>query len=81
MSAPNPPFPIRRRPVNGWNGALPVALFPQSSRAGASIHIGMSEAEGPEYIRASIFVDIIRLRFTLLSFAGVVRPTARRAAW
>jgi hypothetical protein len=34
-------------------------------------------ADGP----ASVFVDIIGLPFTPLSFAGVARRTARRAAW
>jgi hypothetical protein len=34
-------------------------------------------ADGP----ASVFVDVIGLPFTPLSFAGVARRTARRAAW
>jgi hypothetical protein len=34
-------------------------------------------ADGP----ASVFVDIIGLPFTPLSFAGVARRTARRAYW
>jgi hypothetical protein len=45
------------------------------------IHIGMSEDEEREYIRTLIFVDIIGLPFTPLSFAGVARPSARRAYW
>ncbi len=37
----------------------------------------LAGADGP----ASVFVDIIGLPFTPLSFAGVARRTARRAAW
>jgi hypothetical protein len=37
----------------------------------------LAGAVGP----ASVFVDIIGLPFTPLSFAGVARRTARRAAW
>ena len=37
----------------------------------------LSGADGP----ASVFVDIIGLPFTPLSFAGVARRTARRAYW
>jgi len=37
----------------------------------------LTGAEGP----ASVFVDIIGLPFTPLSYAGVARRTARRAAW
>ncbi len=37
----------------------------------------LSGADGP----ASVFVDIIGLPFTPLSFAGAARRTARRAAW
>ena len=37
----------------------------------------LAGAEGP----ASVFVDIIGLPFTPLSFAGVARRTARRAYW
>ena len=38
---------------------------------------GLSGADGP----ASVFIDIIGLPFTPLSFAGVARRTARRAYW
>src|SRR5277367_2632546 len=38
---------------------------------------GLTGADGP----ASVFVDIIGLPFTPLSFAGVARRTARRAYW
>jgi hypothetical protein len=37
----------------------------------------LAGADGP----ASIFIDIIGLPFTPLSYAGVARRTARRAAW
>jgi hypothetical protein len=37
----------------------------------------LAGADGP----ASVFVDIIGLPFTPLSYAGVARRTARRAAW
>ena len=37
----------------------------------------LAGADGP----ASVFVDIIGLPFTPLSFAGVARRTARRAYW
>jgi hypothetical protein len=37
----------------------------------------LAGADGP----ASIFIDIIGLRFTPLSFAGVARRTAYRSAW
>jgi hypothetical protein len=37
----------------------------------------LTGADGP----ASVFVDIIGLPFTPLSYAGVARRTARRAAW
>jgi hypothetical protein len=37
----------------------------------------LAGSEGP----ASVFIDIIGLPFTPLSFAGVARRTARRAAW
>ena len=37
----------------------------------------LSGTDGP----ASVFVDIIGLPFTPLSYAGVARRTARRAAW
>jgi hypothetical protein len=37
----------------------------------------LSGADGP----ASVFVDIVGLPFTPLSYAGVARRTARRAAW
>jgi hypothetical protein len=37
----------------------------------------LAGADGP----ASVFIDIIGLPFTPLSFAGVARRTARRAAW
>jgi hypothetical protein len=37
----------------------------------------LAGAGGP----ASVFVDIIGLPFTPLSYAGVARRTARRAAW
>ncbi|APX78685.1 hypothetical protein BUW96_05110 [Achromobacter insolitus] len=37
----------------------------------------LTDAEGP----ASVFIDIIGLPFTPLSFAGVARRTAYRSAW
>jgi hypothetical protein len=37
----------------------------------------LAGANGP----ASVFIDIIGLPFTPLSFAGVARRSARRAAW
>jgi hypothetical protein len=38
---------------------------------------GLDGADGP----ASVFIDIIGMPFTPLSFAGVARRSARRAAW
>jgi hypothetical protein len=37
----------------------------------------LADADGP----ASVFIDIIGLPFTPLSFAGVARRTAYRSAW